>query len=588
MDIEREKEKFDSLITWYKLQRDDVPALGTSSVGNSTAPSYVSEKGSTTPMSSQPSSHQSGTSSTNGAHGGLNGFSCSPFGLENNPRSNDPMQCMSSPVELDEICPTLEDFMSSAASSSTPSTSSAPQMNQNQNTHPNSINHHHQPDTSLLMLNNHHSSPLNQLSFNHQMPSTSNSNPPSNASLKRRATEEFGNDGPMKQAKIEGSENDNNPMRKLEMMANSSNFRGGNTINEVVEASKKDERTLKMEKLDVIGKSVGEEFAQQAREAQMRQMQQAAAAAGSMPPSYPSPGQYPGPMHYPGMPPMMPPGAPFSAGASYPPMGGPFPPNPYGMHPGMTPGGYPMSAPGKMPFGSPSFPQSAPSPAAMAAMQQGRMPGPPMPPHMMTPQQQQHFMQMQQAQMAHFNAQKAAAAAAAAGMSPAARASPMGASPSPHHPHPSQFPPNHPANPMYHHHIMMMRAMHAQGGQPGHPGMMPPGMMPPGMMPPGMMPPGMHPGMAGMPPMHPGMQGMPPMHPGMQGMPGMPHGPPQPPQNPALMVAGNRAGSAEAAAAQMGNPHHPMMGANMWQLTPHYPPPLPASSSSGAGTPVSR
>ena len=78
LDIEREKEKFDSLITWYKLTREDIPNLGTSSVGNSTAPSYASEKGSSTPMSSQPSSHQSGTSSTNGALSGHNGFNYSP------------------------------------------------------------------------------------------------------------------------------------------------------------------------------------------------------------------------------------------------------------------------------------------------------------------------------------------------------------------------------------------------------------------------------------------------------------------------------------------------------------------------------
>ncbi|EGT40141.1 hypothetical protein CAEBREN_25865 [Caenorhabditis brenneri] len=709
IDIEREKEKFDSLITWYKLQQEDVPNLGTCSVGTSAAPSYASDKGSSTPMSSQPSSHQSGASSSNGALSGQNGFNYSPYGaFENDPKSNDPLQCMSDPVDLDDICPTLENFMSAPSTSAAaaaglppsgpstsrpsnqPGSSGLPPRNNDFSTMTGIVPHptrYMQDPTTVMMMNTPNGpmpypqqSPLHPLNFNQQATPTSSSNPPSNAaSLKRKATEDFSSDGPMKQAKVDDgspSQSENCPMRRLEMMANPQNFRNGNTINDVVEANKKDDRAAKLEKLEGIEKSVEEEMAQQAREAHMKRMQQAA-------PPFPSPGQYPGAMPpfpgMPGMPPqhpgMMPPGAPFSAGASHP-MNGQFPPH-HPMYPGMpaTPTGYPMSAPGKIPFGSPSYPSSTPSPAAMAAMQQQQQQreqqqreqqareqqaraaqaGPQIPPGghpgMMTPQQQKQYYEMQY--MAHMNALRASQNVAhAVGLSPnlASRPPQMG---------PGGLPPNHPSHPMFQQYqqyqqMMMMRQMQAASGsqQPGappaghpgmggmppgmmppgmmHPGMMPPGMMPPGMMPPGMhpgmmppgmMPPGMHPGMPGMPQgMHPGMQGgqpgmpgmpqgmpgMPGMPPqGMPGMPGMPPGmaqgmppgmPPMPgmpgmpgtssaapiPQNPTLMVAGNRPTSGEATPNPNGNGQQPM-----YQLTPHYPPPffMPPSSGSGPATP---
>uniref|UniRef100_A0A8R1HTU3 Uncharacterized protein n=1 Tax=Caenorhabditis japonica TaxID=281687 RepID=A0A8R1HTU3_CAEJA len=557
LDIEREKEKFDSLVTWYKVTKEDVPQLGTSSLGNSAAPSYVSEKESTTPMSSQPSSHQSGLSG--GAHGGLNGFSYSPFGLDN-PSSNDPLDPLcrgTSPVNLDEICPTLEDFMTGLAPSTSSGAPGAPQPPQltpmtSQNTYHN-INPHSigsnssmhaspmpgqnlqnqnpmmNPSPMAPILQSHlmHQSPLNPLSMNHQTPTSSvagnYSNPPSNQGLKRKRDEDEA-PGSAKQMRLEGSAaappRDEGPMRRLEMMANSQNFLAGNTINDVVEGTKKDERALKMEKLEGIEKSVEEEMAQQAREAHMKRMQAAAAAQAqaAQAQGYPSPGQFPPGMPYPGMPPhpgMPGGGPPFSAGASFPPMGGPYPP--YGQHPmypGITPGGYPMSAPGKMPFGSPNFP-GAPSPAmaamqaqqAQAAMQAQQAQAAQqaaasrMPPHpsMMTPQQQAHFAYM------HHMAQMQKAAAAS--MSP----SMMKNSPSP-------FPPGHPAhqNPaMFHHHqMMMMRHAQMQAQAAGSSaGAGAPFGFPPGMpMPP--MHPGMHPGMAGMPP---GMlPGMPPMDPRAQ------------------------------------------------------------------------
>lgn len=135
-------------------------------------------------------------------------------------------------MNLDDINPTLEDFMpSTSASSSTPLPSGQPSSNQ---------------------MPMHFANP--------QMPSSSDSysNPPSNQGLKRKASDEVPQaspisssynpgsakqirlehyDGPMpgQQSKIE----DANPMRRLEMMANSQNFMAGNNINEVVEASKK-------------------------------------------------------------------------------------------------------------------------------------------------------------------------------------------------------------------------------------------------------------------------------------------------------------------------------------------------------------
>lgn len=667
LDIEKEKEKFDSLISWYKHHKEDIPNLGTCSASTSAAPSYVSEKGSTTPMSSQPSSHQSGTS--NGALSGHNGFNYSPFAFENNPSSNDPLQCVSSPVNLDDICPSLTSFVGQSSSAPGPSSnpsSAAPATDPMTPTQPQAAPapppQYQQlggpyPLASPNHMMMHHpggpfpyphpqsypqQSPLHPLSFNQQMPTTSASNPPSNGGLKRKATSDnIAGEGPSKQPKIDdlaepsSGASENDPMRKLEMMANSQNFRMGNGINDVVESNKKDERALKMEKLEGIEKSVEEEMAQQAREAHMKKMQMAAAAAGA-PQPYPSPGQYPGPIPgmppFPGMPPHpgMPP-YPGMPGASALSAGAPFPP--YPMYPGMTPGSYPMSAPGKMPFTSPSFPTppGAPSPAAMAAMQQhqaamhqqaamqqqAKPSGPqPLNPSMMTPQQQQHhFFHMQQ--MAHFDAQRGVAkAAAAAGISPnlAARASPAAAPPFPHLP-----PPNHPMFQQHYQHMMMMRQMHmqaaaaaAQGKAPGAPGAIPgiPGMpMPPGMHPgmmhPGMMPPGMPGAMPGampgqlsgpIPGMPPGMQ-MPPgmMHPGvmppgaMPGMLGMPPTtsagaapqPPAPQQNAMLMVAGNQRPSTGDSTTSNGstpgmNPHQ--MGASPWTLTPHYPPPLPMMS----------
>ncbi|CAI2351818.1 unnamed protein product [Caenorhabditis sp. 36 PRJEB53466] len=591
IDIEREKEKFDSLCAWYRANKEDLPHLGTSSTGNSSAQSYVSEKGSTTPMSSQPSSHQSGTSA--GAHN--NGFACSPFGIDN-PRSNDPLECASSPVNLDDINPTLSDFMVPSSSMDV-----MDPMNQNQNPmhHP-MMYHHSMPGN-----------PLNPLSFNQQTSGPSTSNPPSNQGLKRKAPldsedqDREGTSSSSKQAKLGGSTptaetEDHCPMRKLELMANSQ-FLAGNNINEVVETSKKDERSLKMEKLEGISKSLEEE------QAQAKRMAAAAAANGQSP--FASPGQFPGmpgPQAYPqgmpphpgmpGMMPVMPPGPSFSAGASYPPGMGPpgypqFPPMfPGAMPPNnITPGGYPMSAPSKMQqaqYNSPVYPPNTPSPANMAAMQQYHqqhaaraaaaaagqmhpmhpmqgMPGMPPHPSMMTPQQHFHFAQMQHIQMAQM------AAAQKAGMSPNMMM--KQAAPPPQMQPP--FPPGHPAwqNPAFIQHVMameMQRKQHIQqqaaaaaaaGGSQGMPYGFPPM---PGM-----------PGMPGMPP-HPGMMN-PQMTPQMQ---------PPPQHAPVLQLAGNR--DPNAGGNGMGN--------HMWQLTPHYPPPFPSAmtmppvtspAGSGAATP---
>ncbi|CAB3409740.1 unnamed protein product [Caenorhabditis bovis] len=432
LDIEQEKEKFETLLQWIRTKKEEeaCEALGASR-GNSTSSAVsVSTESSemnrgqndaSTPLSSQPSSHQSSSAlmQSSSVH---NGFPYSPHYPalgDGGPGSVGPKIDGSVKVELDDISPSV--------------------------------------DSKFFEL------------------------PDNRPNLKRRL-DDAGPSAPIEPKMIKVEEPEENPLRRLEMMSAAQHFNNSSVINDVVESTsaasnaKKDERAAKLEKLEDIKRSVEEEMMmkdmEMAREMHMRKM-----AAGS---SFPSPGQYPMPGYpngpngmppgYPPMPPGMP--GPYSAGAYGPPPPGGMPYPPYGGFPyphGMPPG-YPMSAPGKMPFPSPSYPHQA-----MPGAPPGRMPMHPM----MNPQ---YAAQMH----AHHMAQMAKAG----GMSPGGSMLPMKSSPA-HSP----FPPGHPAhqNPAaFHQHMMMMRQNAMQQGpppfgyngppMPGHPGMVTPGSCPPNSM----------------------------------------------------------------------------------------------------------
>ena len=145
--------------------------------------------------------------------------------------------------------------VSTAPSTSSPSVNSQPPSQGENQPNPYAYPSHpqsHEMNPMMMYQSPHHPhpnsypqpSPLNPVNFNHQIP-TSASNPSSSTSLKRKATsDDFSGEGAPKLAKLDSraggaADVENCPMRKLEMMANSQNFRTGNTINEVVESNNK-------------------------------------------------------------------------------------------------------------------------------------------------------------------------------------------------------------------------------------------------------------------------------------------------------------------------------------------------------------
>ncbi|VDL72330.1 unnamed protein product [Nippostrongylus brasiliensis] len=240
------------------------------------------------------------------------------------------------------------------------------------------------------------------------------------------------------------------PLRRMEMMTNSSAFSTSSSINDVVEAPtnglcKKDERSVKLEKLGEMERQVEAERlrVEWEKEVQAHEMKKLMNNQGVSP--YPSPmfprppasapqaGMYPmGP--YPGR---FPPGS-----APYPGMA----PMPNGMYPNGYPNGgvpypgYPMSVPGKSQIPSPAY-IGDPSAYKGAALPPGMSPHHPMYAHMMAARASTGMQSPVSGPGGYTGDPNRPAFAPMAGQSPSA--SPFYAGPFPPHPYP-QMPYGHP------------------------------------------------------------------------------------------------------------------------------------------------